>query len=328
MSKSLNQKAKLFYLLEIFKKETDDSHGLTTDELIRKMNSKGIKVERKTMGEDIRLLSDLGYDILSERRGRQFYYYMGNREFELAEIKMLVDLIQSSKFITDKKSKSLISKIGNLTSKYEKKQLDRQVFITGRLKTQNEQIYYNVDRLHSAISSNVIVTFYYLQWDMDKKQIKKYDGKVYKVSPWGLTWNNEKYYLLAHDEESKEIRHYRVDKMENIELTDEGRNGEEKYSRIDPALYTKQVFGMYGGELTKVRFEVKNSCIGIILDRFGPDIDIEKKSDTFEFEADVAISDQFFGWILSIGNGVRIIGPDRVVDEIKAMIEERRKLYK
>ena len=322
------QKLKLLYLAKLLYEKTDDEHFLTTKEIASLLCEYDIEVERKTLSDDIDRLREFGVDIICNKVGKNNCYNIGNRSFELAELKMMVDLIQSSRFITDKKSKALISKLEKLVSENEASQLDRQVFITGRLKAENEQIYYNVDLIHRAINEDHQVKFQYFQWDIEKEPRLKHDGAFYEVSPWALAWDNENYYLVGYDENQKAKHHYRVDKMVSISVSDRKRSKQDNGEMLDEATYSKRVFGMYGGKEEKVRFKVANSKVGIVIDRFGRDITIEKKNDeTFEFEALVAVSDQFLGWVLSLGNDVKIIGPESVVDRMRGMIEERMMLY-
>ena len=328
MGNKVNQGLRILYIIKIFEEETDDEHSLTLVQLTDRLHGYGISVERKTLYADIRLINRYGIDILMEHVGKDYYYHIGNRDFELPELKLLVDAVQSSRFITEKKSKQLIDKLENLTSRFESSQLERQVYVSGRIKTENEGIYYNVDKLHTAISQNVRIHFQYFQWSVDKQKVLRHEGKVYKVSPWALTWDNENYYLVAYDEEVDDIHHYRVDKMLNIELTDNSRIGQEKFEVYNLATYTNRLFGMFDGEDKSICLRVKNDFAGIIIDRFGTDIDIDKiDKDWFEVTVDVAVSDQFLGWIISLGNNVIIKEPADVVSRMREIGERISKMY-
>ena len=234
MAKGPNQKLKLLYLMKIFMEETDEQHPLTMPEIISKLNACGINADRKTLYMDFEELRTFGLDIISEKQGRKWNYYIGARDFELPELKLLVDSVQSAKFMTDRKSNELIQKIESLASRHDAKKLQRQVFITGRVKTMNESIYYNVDRLHDAIATDSQIRFKYFQWNTKKEMELRRGGEWYQTSPWGLMWDDENYYLVAYSpdrgsadkpeadgadgQEAGGIRHYRVDKMLNIEL--------------------------------------------------------------------------------------------------------------
>ena len=329
MAKKNNQKLKLLYLAEIFNTETDEEHPLTLQEISSKLNSYDIPADRKTLYQDFESLRDFGYDIISEKRGRKYCYYLGERDFELPELKLLVDCVQSAKFITDKKSNSLIKKIESITSRHQAKMLNRQVAISGRVKTMNESIYYNVDRLHEAINADRQITFYYFQWNVKKEQQLRHDGKLYKISPWGLMWDDENYYLVAYDSENDMIKHFRVDKMLKINITNDKRDGKECFKAFDMPKYTKSVFGMYGGKPERVKLTAKNEMAGVMIDRFGKDPNIIRDDkDHFRATVNVMVSPQFLAWIISLGDGVKITAPDNVVDMMKEEIKRLRKMYK
>ena len=318
MAKAQNQKSKILYLMQIFLEETDEEHGLTMPQLIAKLEAYGISVSRKTLYTDIADLSDFGIDIIGEKVGREYIYYAASRTFELAELKLLVDSVQAAKFISEKKSRELIKKLSTLTSRHEAKQLTRQVIISGRVKTMNESVYYGVDKLHQAINEDRKITFKYFQWNMDKEPELRHGGKTYTVSPWSLIWDDEYYYLVAYDEEAGKIKHYRVDKMQNIARTDEARAGQEEFESFNVSTYSKQLFGMFGGEVRKITLECKKEAAGIIIDRFGKDVIMQKISDdSFICVVDVAVSRQFEGWLFSLSDIVKITAPADVADAVK-----------
>lgn len=272
MARSNNQKLKLLYLYQILLENTDDTHSIGTQQIIDELDRRGISAERKSIYSDIWALTDYGADIIGEKKGRGYEYHVGNRQFELAELKLLVDAVQSSRFITRKKSKELIRKIEGLTSTYHAKELQGQVFVAQRIKTMNESIYYNIDIIHSAINSNKKIRFQYFNWSVDKKQELRHGGEDYSVSPWGVCWNDEWYYLIAFDDKAQEIRHYRVDKMKNLALVSAARDGKDSFDSLDMAVYTKKRFGMYDGEQERVHLICNNDYAGVIIDRFGKDI--------------------------------------------------------
>ena len=326
MPKSANQKQKLLYLQKILLEKTDDSHALTIGELKDELARYDIQADRKTLYSDLELLEGFGLDVCSVRSST-VRYYVGNRDFQLAELKLLVDAIQSSKFITRKKSLELIDKLGRLVSENESTQLRREVYVTNRVKTVNEHIYYNVDKLHNAISENKKISFRYFKWELDytngAKIIKtaRKGGEPYCVSPWALCWDDENYYLIAFDSNAGMIKHYRVDKMEEIRLLKEERDGSEKYRDFNPARYAKSVFSMFGGEECEVKLLVDNNFIGVIADRFGSDIFIVKHDEhSFTITVNVMLSPQFYAWVFGLGGGVRIIAPEKAIIEFKDKI--------
>lgn len=327
MSKGANQKLKLLYLTKIFREQTDEEHMLTIAEIIEKLSAYDVSADRKTLYTDFEELRHFGLDIISQQIGRQHYYYLGAREFELPELKLLVDSVQSAKFITAQKSQKLIKKLEGLVSKYEATQLQRQVYITGRVKTMNESIYYNVDKLHATLSADAQIQFQYYQWNVKKEMELRRGGKLYQVSPWGLMWDDEYYYLVAYDAETDKIKHYRVDKMLRIQITDQKRAGKERYQSFNLPNYTKRIFGMFSGEETKVTLEADNSMAGVLIDRFGKDIMlIPQDGGRFRATVDVAVSDQFLGWIVALGT-VKIVGPEAVVEKMRAKVEALSSQY-
>lgn len=284
---------------------------MTTAELIRRLNAEGISCERKTIYHDIALLNDYGYDIVQVSNRNGGGYYFAGREFEVAELKLLVDVVQSSRFITVKKSRELIKKLEKKAGKYDAGKLQRQVYVAGRIKTENESIYYSVDSIHRAIQENRQISFTYLEWNLKKQLIKK--GETRKVSPWALIYRDENYYLAAYDSESKLLKHYRVDKMGSVTVLEEKREGMELFEQTDLAEYTNRTFGMFGGEAETVTLGMPDRLVGVVLDRFGKEADLRSMGDgTFRVRAKVAVSGQFFGWLAGLGAEAKIISPDSV----------------
>ena len=327
MPKSSNQKLKLLYLMKIFLENTDSTHALTLKELSTELGKYEIRAERKSLYDDIELLRVFGLEICVIR-DRQVRYYAGAHTFELAELKLLVDAVQSSKFITEKKSNALIKKLEGLASRYEAAQLHRQVTVGGRLKAANEEIFCNVDMIHRAISENRKICFRYFEWNSEKRRVLRRDGEFYCVSPWALTWDDENYYMIGYDSESATLKHYRVDKMLELYMAKQTREGAKAFEALDMTQYSKQVFGMYGGELCNVRLACDKSLAGVVIDRFGTDIIIANHGEYFEFTAKVMISPTFYSWVLGFGNKVRVVSPQYVADRCAEIAEEVVTVYK
>ena len=322
MAKSSNQKLKLVYLMKILLEKTDETHSITMSEIIDALQAYGIGAERKSLYDDLETLRVYGMDIIGTQEDRKYYYHVGNRQFELAELKLLVDSVQSAKFITEGKSNELIKKIEGLASQYEASQLHRQVFVNGRVKTMNESIYYNVDRIHTAIAENSRIRFRYFQWNVDKEMELRHNGAVYEVSPWALSWDDENYYLIAYDSIQGIIKHFRVDKMLNIESSGEQREGKQMFKSFNMAAYARKTFGMYGGVEEWVRIKCDNSLAGVMIDRFGKDVSMTRLNEIqFVATVDVAVSRQFMAWVIGLGDGAEIIGPESVVDEMRKEIK-------
>ncbi len=320
-----HQKLKLMYLAKILMEQTDEEHTITVPEMIAELSKLGISAERKSIYDDLEYLRLFGLDICSNKT-RTTNYYIANRDFELPELKLLVDSVQASKFITHKKSMELISKIEKLTSRENAKKLQRQVFITNRVKTPNEQIYYNVDKIHEAIAANKQITFKYFSLDVNKEKVYRKDGGLYIESPVALTWDDENYYLITYKEKYDNYTHYRVDKMESIELAENDRILSDK--QFDLSHYSKTMFQMFNGDETDVSIEFDNDLVGVVFDRFGTDIMIVKKDENhFACHVKVAVSPHFLSWIMSFGKKAKILSPKNVIDEMYSLAHEITEIY-
>ncbi len=326
MPKGENQKLKLLYLLKIFNEKTDEEHPITMSGIIEQLEKNGVTAERKSIYDDIRVLQSFGADIVTVK-GKTTGYYIGSRTFELPELKLLVDTVQSSKFITVKKSFELIKKLESFASEHEASQLQRQVFVQNRIKAMNESIYYNVDFIHSAISENKKISFKYFEWDFKGERKFKRDGTRYKVSPWALTWDDENYYMIAYDSDAGIIKHFRVDKIVSAETVNENREGKELFDKFDMALYSKKIFGMFGGEEVTVMLKCDKSLIGIIIDRFGKDVMTVEYDDYFTVTVKVCQSPLFISWVMGFGNKMEVLMPDTLREKIKETAQSIAALY-
>ena len=289
-----------------------------------KLEKYDVTAERKSVYADFQDMTDkFGIEIIKKQIGRGTYYHVGSRKFKLAEVKLLIDAIQSSKFITQTKSRELITKIKSFVSEHQAKQLQRQVYINDRVKTMNESVYYNVDDIHTTINENKKIRFKYFKWDINKKLVPRHNGDWFIVSPWALTRDDENYYMVAFDDLDSKIKHYRVDKMMHISVEEEKRSGKEVFRNFDMAEYSKATFGMYQGQKAKVKIRFANYMCGVFIDRFGKDISFRPIDDEHsELHVDVNVSPQFFGWIFSLGKDVKVTGPGEVVEQMKVFAKE------
>lgn len=329
MARSEKQKLKILALVQIFETYTDEENGITMKDIIAKLEEQGITAERKSIYSDISQLNDFGYEIVCNKANGTSYYYLLNRKFELPELKLLVDAVQASKFITEKKSNELIKKIEELASKKQAGELQRQVYVANRIKTDNERIYLNVDEINKAINSNVQIDFQYYEWKLNKKMELRENGDKKDISPWALMWDDENYYLVAYESETGLIKHYRVDKIRKIQILDKPRDGKEQFNKFDMAVYAKKVFNMFTGNEQNVKLEFDNGLIGVVLDRFGKDIMIiPSGTDKFVINVNVNISNMFFGWLIGLGGGAKILGPENVVEKLKQEINRLNEQYK
>ena len=321
MEKAESKKGKLLALLEIFSTESDEDHPLTVKDLVKKLSAYGIAAERKALYGDMEILCAFGYDIVSVK-SKTTGYYLASRRYELSELKLLVDAVECARFITRKKSDELIGKLANELSRHGAKALSRQVHSRHRVKTMNESIYYNIDFLHTAISLDKSVLFHYFQWNEKKEKIPRRDGAFYRVSPISLLWDDENYYLVGYDHDKKNVRHYRVDKMMHLSVESTEREGKELYADFDPATYAGALFGMYGGREENVTLRAKNELAGVIIDRFGKDVTFfADKNGCFEIHLRVHISPNFLSWVMGFGGDMKVLSPQSVVDEVKALAE-------
>ena len=322
MAKSEGQKLRILYILDYLRLESDEEHPVSTQKLIDMLDAKGIHAERKTIYDDISRLNEYGYEILQVQNRLGGGYYLGTRKFELAELKLLVDAVQSSRFITRKKSKELIKKLEDEVSRYDCSKLKRQVYVAERVKTDNERIYYNIDGIHQGIQTNHKISFIYMDWNAKKQLVPRgNDAKV--VSPWALIWRDDNYYLAAFDGTDGIMKHYRVDKMKDVTVLEDRREGLEQFEQVDLAQYSNRTFGMFGGREEIVTLEFPERLIGLLIDRFGKEISIRKgENDCFLGRVRLKISGQFFGWLTGIGKEIRIASPESVREEYKTWLEE------
>lgn len=317
----------LLLLQRYLYEHTDDQHPASVADILAFWQECGIQAGRKSVYSAIEVLQSSGMDIVCVK-STQNRYFVGERLFELPELKLLVDAVQASRFITENKSRSLIKKLESLVSVHDARQLQRQVLIAGRVKTMNESIYYNIDKLHTAIGEGKQIRFQYFQWTVEKKEALRRDGGWYCVSPWHLRWDDENYYLIAYDAEADRVKHYRVDKMKRITLLEAPRLGQERMARFDPAVYTQRLFGMYGGQPVRVTLEGENEMVGVLIDRFGKEVPV-LPVDGAHFQAfvDVAVSPQFLGWVAGLGGGLRIVSPEPVVQKMQALVQRLAEQY-
>lgn len=326
MSLKANQRGKLLLLQRFLEENTDAEHPATMEQILSWLEANAEVSNRKTVYEDLAWLRDQGLDIQSVRMGRGMGYYIGSRAFALSELKLLVDAVQSSKFITESKSMSLIGRIEKLGSVHQARQLRHQVWVRGRIKTMNESIFANVDRISAAIESNKQITFRYFTWNVRRERVFRRDGARYEASPWALLLDNENYYLLAW--EGGTMKHFRVDKMLDIRVAEKPREGRDAFDALNMAAYTDSHFGMFSGEIDRVKLCFQNSLAGVAIDQFGPDaMLIPYDEDHFTVTIRTAVNVQFFAWLLGLGDGVCILEPQSAIDAMREHLDSVRRLY-
>ena len=326
MPSSPNQRLKLLYLMKILLEKTDYQNPMGIVEIITTLAAYGIKAERKSIYSDIELLRQFGVDI-EMQKSKTIGYYVAERQFELPELKLLVDAVQSSRFITEKKSRELINKLYSFTSSEQAKHLRRQVYLADRAKTINETIYYTVDQIHYAINENRKITFKYFDYDVNKKPVYRKQGEIYISTPVTLCWNDDKYYLIAYSEKYDNFMNYRVDRMGNVNVSNEKADTFEK-NKFNISEYAKRVFGMFDGEIVRANLSFHSFLVNAVIDKFGKDVMILPSSDEwFEIVVDVSISPVFLAWMFQFGENAEIKAPDKLVEAMKELLTENQQKY-
>ena len=325
MAQSANYKRKLPILAKMLLERSDEEHPISRQEMQEELERWGLSAERKSIYDDMEQLQELGLDVHS-RQGRGGGWYVGAREFELAELKLLVDAVQSSRFLTKRKSDALIRKLEGLTSVHQARQLQRQVYVDRRVKTMNESIFYNVDRLQGAIAANKVVTFRYFEYNARRERVFRREGERYRLTPYSLIWDSENYYLAGWDEHRNEVRHYRVDKMADIVVSQS-----KGYPRGDWTAegYARKHFGMFSGTPCRLKLRCEDRLAGVVIDRFGLEVPLSPDGEGhFTVTVDVVASPPLWGWLFGLGLGVEVLGPEWAAEEFAARLERAAALYR
>ncbi|MCR4695178.1 MAG: WYL domain-containing protein [Pseudobutyrivibrio sp.] len=311
------QKYKILIEYQILTQESDENNQINAVEMTRLLAERGISAERKGIYKDMDTLIEAGVDIIKGDKG----YYIGSRTFELAELKLLVDAVGASKFISEKKSKGLVEKICTLASPKEANQLKRQVVVPNKTRSGNEKIFYTIDVIYNCIDEGKQMVFKYQEWTLDKEMKPRHGGKDYHVSPAFLLRNDENYYLVALDEDSQEIRHYRVDRMLSASLYNQPISRTEEMKNLNPKEYAKKHVSMFAGEEKIVTVKCPAHLLGVVLDKFGKDIDVRLDQDKeIRARIPVAVSPQLYGWLTGIG--AVIVSPKSEADAFRDYIKE------
>ena len=306
----------LLLLRQYLYRQTDEQHPVSVTDILAFWQQHGIQAGRKSVYTDIELLQNAGMDIVCVK-STQNRYFVGERLFELPELKLLVDAVESSRFITEKKSTALIKKLGHLTSTAQAEQLNRRIYMGGTPKPENESIYYNVDTIHNAVQKKQQITFQYFEYTPKKEKILKHDGYKYRFSPYAMIWNRDCYYAVGWSEKHGKIAQFRVDRMTAVEPLEQVA---VQTPDFDPAEYVRKVFGMYPDDLCTVKLLCDNEVMRSVIDRFGENVRTETVDEQhFRATVEVAPSPPFFSWIFTFGGKIRIIGPLTVLEEMRDM---------
>lgn len=307
---------RILHLFQFLYRNTDEMNPASVADILRFWELQGICSERKQVYKDIALLQDFGVDVI-RIKSTQNHYFIGNRLFELPELKLLVDAVESSRFITSKKSGDLIRKLGQLTSNTQAEQLDRHIYMDGMPKPSNEAIYYIVDTIQSSIQSNQQISFQYYEYLPTKEKVLKHQGYRYQFTPYALIWNRDHYYVVGWSEKHMKLSQFRVDRMTSVEMMDQPGH---QLLGFELAEYVQKVFGMYPDDLQMVTLFCENDVMRSIIDRFGEGVRTEVVDDDhFQAIVEVAPSPPFFGWIFTFAGKIRILKPDNVLEEMRQM---------
>ena len=317
MPKSENQKLKLLYLQKMLLEETDEEHTLTVNAIIERLELVGIKAERKSIYDDIKDLQKFGMDIIC-LRCRANEYFVGNRDFSLSELKLLADVVETSKFITRKKIIKLTKKLGTLSCCHKAKTLQRRVLMRNRIENMHDSVYEVIDKLHRAIAAKKKVSFNYWGWNLDEHEKIRENVAKCIVNPCVLSWDNGNYFLAVYNNEAEDFMYYRVDKMAEVTILKTACNFTNMKKDIDVSVHTKKYFGMHIGKVRKVELYFDHSLLGVVIDRFGQAVVIKKNDGIgFIISVDIIVNSAFFAWLVELGTNAKILEPETILKEFK-----------
>lgn len=324
MPRSYDQKLKILYILDYLQKNSHEEHPVRAAELIEMLSKKEISCDRKTIYSDIATLQEFGIDIITVP-GKNGGYYVATRSFQLPELKLLIDAVQSSRYLTEAKSRELIEKLCNQCNEHDASLLKRNVYVSGRVKSMNETIYYNVNDIQEAISQNRQITFRYFDWGLDGK--RHYREKQYLASPYGLCQDNENCYLLAYSQRHG-ITSYRVDRMTDIRVTDDKRIPCPELTGKAFTEHANKLFQMFAGDAMDVKLRFHKTLLNVVIDRFGRDtMLIPDGEDHFNFTVRVAVSPMFLSWVIGFGDKAQILYPQSVIEECRELCRQATSRY-
>lgn len=314
-------KRRVLVLINYLYEHTDEKHQITSDDLVAYLKNSGVPANKKTLKSDLDLMVEAGFDIVtvSSKPNR---YFWGNRQFEMPELKLLIDAVTSSRFITEKKSRELVKKLTELASVNQRDELRRHLHgAGGRFKAKNENIYYTVNDINEAINKRRRIAFRYFEYDGNKNRVYRNDGNEYELSPYDLIWNNDFYYVVGYSREHDNVSTFRVDRVEKVEVLKE--RAVKKPADYKVENYSTSIFEMFEGEKVSVKLECKNELMKYVIDRFGEEVETKPKgNDRFIATINVSLSPNFYAWVFRFEGGMKIISPKNAVSKIKEMANE------
>jgi predicted DNA-binding transcriptional regulator YafY len=327
-----NSKLKLLVLADILEKYTDEEHSLNANEICDKLQNEGISAERKSIYKDIDVLREFGYDIIKSTEKGNAGYFLGERKFQEAEIRLISDAIQAANFISANKTAELVEKFESFLSEKQSKILHSQVYVEKRPKTSNERIYYTISELDKAINKNLKVNIVYQKRKITEEFKTATEEKTHKVSPYALIWSNDSYYLICNNEKYDNLMHVRIDRIKSVSVTNEKSRHFSEVSnytnKFDAADYANKSFNMFSGEPKPIQLICKNELLDVMLDRFGKSVKIQKNDEnSFILRTNAAVSEGLIAWILQFGPRVKVKSPNDLIYEIKKKAEETADMY-
>ena len=318
-------KDRTLYVLKYLWQNTDEDHPATTSDILAALADEGLSINRHTITTDIEQLQEFGIDVIYIK-GSPNKYFIGTRQLELPELKLLVDAVEASRFISEKKSKELVEKLYAMTSIHQAKELNRYLYVDGKVKSDNKVLYYTVDLLHKAINDSKRNRFKYIEYTVDKKKVYKHNGYIYEFSPYALLWHNDCYYVIGYSEKHESVTKFRIDRIDKAELTDQ--SSVKKPSDFDINTYLKNIFAMYDGEMKSVRLKCDSDMMKVIIDRFGKNVSTTVyENGGFIADVKVSVSPTFFGWLFGFGGKIRIIAPQKIVNDYIAAAKSAIESY-
>lgn len=306
-------KDRTLYVLKYLWQNTDEDHPATTSDILAALADEGLSINRHTITTDIEQLQEFGIDVI-HTKGSPNKYFIGIRQLELPELKLLVDAVESSRFISAKKSKELVGKLYSMTSIHQAKELNRHLYVDGKVKSDNKVLYYTVDLLHKAINDSKRIRFKYIEYTVEKKKVYKHNGYIYEFSPYALLWHNDCYYVIGYSEKHESITKFRIDRIDRAELSE--KSAVKKPTDFDINTYLKNIFSMYDGEMQNVRLKCDSDMMKVMIDRFGKSVNTTVyENGGFIADVKVSVSPTFFGWLFGFGGKIRIVDPPNIVED-------------
>lgn len=321
MANTNKQKLKLLYLIRILERETDPEHGLSMPQILDRLEAEGITAERKSIYRDIDALRKTGVEI-KMLPTRPTQYALVRSDLRLEDVMMLVDAVQSSRFITERKSNQLVKSLKGLVSERERRQLDKRVHVKGRVKSATDSVFHSVDVIHEALQRKRKIQFLYFSYGTNLKRSARHEGKRYEVTPAKVVFADNNYYLAAYDDDDGMIKTYRVDRMELLQVSDKPATRCAEIANYEYEDFAYQSFGMFHGEQACVTLHANANMMDTIVDRFGRDIEVVKATPAYaDIRVNVRLSPQFFGWVAGLNGGVTIKAPRRITADYKAWLK-------